>query len=108
MFARILDFEVKAEKKEEFVKVLKNEVLPILKKQTGFLEILPFSPEKMKEEKVITISLWTTKADAERYEREFYPKDLDILKRFLTTPVNVNYYKLETTVCEHFVEALAA
>jgi hypothetical protein len=107
MFARILDYEVKLEKKEEFVKVIKNEVLPILKKQTGYLEILPFFPEKMREEKVINISLWTTKADAERYEREFYPKVLDILKPFLTTPVNVNYYKLETAVCEHFVEALA-
>ncbi len=108
MFARILDCEVKLEKKEEFVKVIKNEVLPILKKQTGFLEILPLFPEKMKEEKVITISLWTTKADAERYEREFYPKVLNILKPFLTPPVNVNYFKLETTLCEHFVEALAA
>ncbi|MGB5154805.1 MAG: antibiotic biosynthesis monooxygenase [Candidatus Sulfotelmatobacter sp.] len=108
MFARILDFEVKPEKKEEFVKVVKNKIVPILKKQTGFLEILPFFPEKMKEEKVITISLWTTKADAERYEREFYPKVLNIVKPFLTTPVNVSYHKLETTLCEHFVEALAA
>jgi hypothetical protein len=108
MFARILDCEVKLEKKEEFVKVIKNEVLPILKKQTGFLEILPFFPEKMREDKVFTISLWMTKADAERYEREFYPKVVNILKPFLTTPVNVNYYALETTLCEHFVEALAA
>ncbi|MGB2604792.1 MAG: hypothetical protein WBC78_14430, partial [Candidatus Sulfotelmatobacter sp.] len=92
----------------EFVKVFKNEVLPILKKQAGFLEVLPFFPEKMTDEKVITISLWTTRADAERYEREFYPKVLDILKPFLTTPVKVNYHKLETTLCEHFVEALAA
>lgn len=107
MFARILNFDVKLEKKEEFVKVVKNEIVPILKKQTGFLEILPFFPEKMREEKVITISLWTTKSDAERYEREFYPKALDILKPYLTTPVTVNYYKLETAVCEHFVEALA-
>src|SRR6266566_5984490 len=68
MFARILNFEVKPEKKEEFVKVVKNEVLPILRKQTGFLEILPFFPEKMKEEKAISISLWATKQDAERYE----------------------------------------
>jgi heme-degrading monooxygenase HmoA len=108
MFARILDFEVKLEKKEEFVKAVKNEIVSILRKQNGFLEILPFFPEKMRGEKVITISLWTTKSDAERYEREFYPKALDILKPFLTTPVKVNYYKLETAVCEHFVEALAA
>ena len=65
MFARILDCEIKLEKKEEFVKVVKNEVLPILRKQPGFLEILPLFPEKMKEEKVITVSLWNTKADAE-------------------------------------------
>ena len=108
MFARILDFEVKMEKKEEFVKAMKNQVLPILKKQTGFLEILPFSPEKMRENKVINISLWTTKQDAERYEREWYPKVFDIVKPFLSTPVVANYYNLETTMCEHFVESLAA
>lgn len=62
----------------------------------------------MKEEKVFTISLWATKLDAERYEREIYPKVYDILKPFVTTPIEVNYYKLETTLCEHFVEALAA
>jgi len=109
MFARMLDFEVKAEKKEEFVKIFKNQALPILKKQNGFLEVLPFFPEKMKkEDKVWTISLWATKQDAERYEREIYNKVYDILKPFLTTPVNVNYYNLETTLCEHFVETLAA
>jgi hypothetical protein len=108
MFARILDGEVKVEKKDEMVKVLKSEVLPILKKQPGFLEILPFFAENTKEEKVIAISLWTTKADAERYEREFYPKVLDILKPFLTAPVKVSHSKLETALCEHFVETLAA
>ena len=108
MFARILDYEVKLEKKEEFVKIVKNEVLPILTKQTGFLEILPFFPEKMREEKVFTVSLWTTKADAERYEKEFYPKVLNILKPYLTTTVNVAYYNLETTLCQHFVESLVA
>lgn len=108
MFARILDFEVKMEKKEEFVKVMKNQVLPILKKQTGFLEILPFSPEKIKEDKWFNISLWTSKQDAERYEREWYPKVFDILKPFLTASVVTNYYNLETTLCEHFVETMTA
>lgn len=108
MFARILDCEVKLDQKDEMVKAIKNEVLPILKKQTGFLEILPFFPEKMKEDKAVAISLWNTKADAERYERESYPKVLEILKPFLTTPVRVRNLKLETAVCEHFVEALAA
>ena len=106
--SRILNCVVKLEKKEEFVKVIKSEVLPILRKQTGFLEILPFFPEKMREEKVFTISLWATTADAERYEKEFYPKVLNILKPYLTATVNVAHYNLETTLCRNFVEALVA
>jgi len=108
MFARVLDFEVKMEKKEEFVKAVNNHVLPILKKQNGFLEILPFFPEQLRENKAFIISLWTTKKDAERYEREFYPKVFDIVRPFLNTPIVVNYYNLETKLCEHFVEALTA
>jgi quinol monooxygenase YgiN len=108
MFARILDFEIKLEKKEEFVRVVKNEILPILKKQVGFLEILPFVPEKMKEEKWVTISLWAKKEDVEKYEKMVYPKVYDILKPFLATQVTVKPYLLETQLCEHFVETFAA
>jgi heme-degrading monooxygenase HmoA len=108
MFARILDYEVKLEKREEFVRVVKNEVLPILGKQTGFLEVLPFFPEQMNERKVITISLWATKADAERYEKESYFKVHEIIKPYLATPIAVRPYTVETTLCQHFVEALAA
>jgi hypothetical protein len=108
MFARILEFEVKLEKKEEFVKTIKNEVLPILRKQIGFLEILPLFPEKVRTENVMNISLWATKPDAERYEREVYPKVNEILKPYLITPVTMRPYTVETTLCEHFVESLAA
>jgi heme-degrading monooxygenase HmoA len=108
MFARILNFEVKPEKKEEFVNVVKNQIVPILKKQIGFLEVLPFFPEGVTEEKMVTISLWATKSDAARYEREYYPRALEILKPYLNSPVIVKHYKLEASVCERFVEALAA
>ena len=107
MFARIIEFIPKFEKKEEFVKVIRNEVLPILKKQTGFMELLPFFPET-KNEKVIAVTLWTEKLNAERYGREVYPKVEEILKPYLTTPVTYKLYNVETTLCEHFVQALTA
>lgn len=106
MFARILDCELKPDKKEEFVRVVKNQVVPVLKKQTGFLEILPFFPDKTREGAMFNVSLWNTKSDAERYERETYPRVADILKPFLATPAVVKHYNLETTICEHFVTAL--
>jgi hypothetical protein len=108
MFARILQFEFWPEKKEEFVKVVKNEVLPILRKQTGFLELLPFFPEKMEEKVIFTISLWATKTDAERYEKEIYPKVYNILKPYIVKEPVVKPYMVETRLCEHFVGALTA
>jgi len=107
MFARIVEFIPKVEKKEEFLKVVQNEVLPILNKQQGFLEILPFVPE-IKTEKMITITLWAEKQDAERYERNVYPKVEGIVKPYLTSPVTFKHYNVETTLCQHFVQALTA
>jgi quinol monooxygenase YgiN len=107
MFARIVEFIPKPEKKEEFLKVVRNEVLPILKSQPGFLEILPFVPES-KTEKMITVTLWTEQQNAKRYEREVYPRVEEILKPYLTTAVTFKHYNVETSLCEHFVEALAA
>ena len=107
MFARIVEFIPQLEKKEEFVKVLRNEVLPILNKQPGFLEILPFVPET-NTEKMITISLWAEKRDAERYEREVYPRVAEIVKPYLTTAITFKHYVVETSVCPNFMEALTA
>ena len=107
MFARILEFVPQVEKKEEFLRVVKNEVLPILKKQAGFLEILPFTPEN-KDEKMIVVSLWMEKTYLDRYERDVFPKVEGILKPYLKTPIAIKPYTLETTLCEHFVQALSA
>ncbi|HET7205145.1 MAG TPA: antibiotic biosynthesis monooxygenase [Terriglobales bacterium] len=105
MFARFLEIVPKMERKEEILKVVKTEILPILKKQPGFLEMLPFVPE-VKSDKVVTITLWADKKDFERYEREIFPKIEQILRPFLSAPIQFKHYHLETTLCEHFEKAL--
>jgi len=110
MFARIVETIPKIEvleKREEILRVLKNEVLPIMRKQPGFLEFLPFTPE-IKNERFISITLWVDKKDAERYEREAAPKVQEIVKPYLAAPVTVRNYMVETTICEHFEKALVA
>ncbi|MBI3645919.1 MAG: hypothetical protein HY233_08140 [Acidobacteriales bacterium] len=57
---------------------------------------------------MITISLWMEKHYMERYEREWFPKVEEILKPYLETPITCKVYTVETTLCEHFVQALAA
>ena len=49
-----------------------------------------------------------TETDAEGYEKEFYLKVQEIVKPYLLTLIVIRPYAVETTLCEHFVEALAA
>jgi quinol monooxygenase YgiN len=107
MFARIVELAPKVEERESVVNVLRKEILPILKNQPGFLEILPFVSET-RSEKLIAITLWGDKKDAARYEREVYPKVEAILKPYLAEPVICKFYHVETALCQHFVAALAA
>jgi len=107
MFARILEFTPKVENKDELIKTVRQEVLPILKKQHGFLELLPFDPEVVND-KAIAITLWTDKREAEKYAKEVFPRVEQIIRPFLTTPITVKMYNVETTLCEHLVEMLAS
>lgn len=100
MYARILEFVPKLEKREEFIKVIDDEVLPILEKQNGFLDALVLF--QIHSEKAIAISLWTERTYAEPYEREWFPKVREILKSYLTVPIIVKHYVDETTLGGHF------
>jgi heme-degrading monooxygenase HmoA len=107
MFASILEFIPKVEKKEELFKVVRNEAVPILRKQPGFLEILPFLPESTTE-KTFVVTLWAETRDAERYEQSAYPRVAEIVKPYLATPITIKHYAVETSVCPNFMEALTA
>jgi len=110
MFASIVESIPKIEmleKKDEILRVIKNEVLPVLRAQHGFLEFLPFTPE-IKNEKFISITLWAEKRDADRYERDLLPDIQAIMKPYLAGPMISRVYAVETTLCEHFEKALAA
>jgi len=107
MFARLVEILPKYEKKEELIVAARKEILPILKKQHGFLEFLPLIPEN-KIEKVLVITLWTEKYEAEKYAREVFPRIEAILKPFLEGPIVVKMFEVETTLCERLVETLTA
>jgi hypothetical protein len=109
MFTRFLQFEIKNDKQNEFLKFTKNEIIPILKKQPGFVELLPFFPENWDDKKVYTFSLWNKKSDVERFEREWYPKVLDMMTPYLAYKPIVRYYELESSLlCKEFAHTVAA
>ena len=105
MFARIVEFTPRPEMKDEILDVIRKEVLPILRKQPGFMEFLPFVPEN-RTGRWITITLWAEKRYAERWECEGYPKVEGILKFLLAAPPICNQYSVETSLCKQLADAL--
>ena len=81
MFARHLTHQLKPNLSKEYSVAFEREIMPLLRKQKGFLdELLLVSPEK---KEVVAISLWETKEHAETYNRETYPQVEKIVNRFI-------------------------
>ena len=81
MFARTVSLRLKPNTMNEFTRTFDKEVVPLLRKQSGFQDEITFAvPEELD---VVAISLWDTKDYAEAYNTAGYPEVLKILDRVL-------------------------
>ena len=79
MFARNLSVQLKPNTTtSDYSKVFTTEVLPLLRKQTGFRDEITLSHDNMR---VNAISLWDSKESAEAYETSAYPQVLKIMEK---------------------------
>ena len=82
MFTRHVVVQLKPETAPEFTRLIEKEVIPMLRKQKGFLdEVTSISPDLTE---AIGNSFWATKEDAENYNRTGYP----MVMKSLETVVN--------------------
>jgi hypothetical protein len=78
MFSRTVSMQLKPNCVEEFSRTVEKQIIPLLRKQAGFQDLLAFVvPGGMA---ATGISLWYQKEDAERYSRQIYPTVLKALK----------------------------
>jgi len=90
MYSRYITIQLKNEMIHEFPKAFEKEILPVLRKQKGFLDELILSTPGKTE--VAAISLWENKDFAEVYNREFYPEVMKTLNKYIVgTPVMKTY-----------------
>jgi hypothetical protein len=72
MFARHVVVRLKAKAAPEFTRLMEREVIPMLRKQKGFLDEIVFISPDLTE--AVGNSFWETQADAEAYSRKGYPE----------------------------------
>src|SRR5271165_6137093 len=81
MFARHITLQLKPNLAKEFPVTFEKEIVPLLKKQKGFVdELLLMTPEK---KELVAISLWETKEYAEIYNRELYPRVEKMVEKYI-------------------------
>jgi hypothetical protein len=107
MFARIVELFPRLEKKEEFLNIARSEILPILRAEPGFLELLPFVPE-LESERVIAVTIWAEKRDVSRFVLETLPRVMGIMKPYLLSPIVARDYVVESSLCPEFLQLLTA
>ncbi len=97
MIARKMELTIRPEKFTDFKTLVEKEILPILKRQPGFLEALALHHE-IDPEKVINITLWKSKTDVENYHRKEFPRIQEMMKPYLHDTGKMEYYTVEGTV----------
>jgi len=83
MVARVLEFNVSPDRIDDLNAKLDNEVLPILRGQTGFVDALCLH-SKDEAGRVTGISIWRTESDLAAYERDAAPRIAQSLGPLLT------------------------
>jgi quinol monooxygenase YgiN len=92
-FARNVHFQIKPGKEKEFTTLFENEVLPVLRKQSGFQnELTLVNPDG-----AIGVSLWNDRPSAEAYNTSTYPQILEKLHPVIVGTPTVKTYDVTTT-----------
>jgi heme-degrading monooxygenase HmoA len=107
MFTRVVELTSKSGKAKELSNTLNEKVLPILKKQTGFVDetVLVSDTESTR---VLGLSFWNSKEDAERYHREQYPKIQEMLRNLVETEPVVRTFDVHTSTTHRISAGKAA
>lgn len=95
MYARNVTLHLKANKATEFTRTLENDVLPMLRKQTGFKDEITFLAPEGNE--AVAISLWEKKENAEAYGRDTYPAVLQTLGQVVEGTPEVDSYEVSNS-----------
>jgi heme-degrading monooxygenase HmoA len=82
MFTRVVELASKSGKSKELTSTINEKVVPILKKQRGFVDEIVLVSDA-ESNRVLGISFWDTREDAELYDREQFPKIQDSVRYLL-------------------------
>jgi hypothetical protein len=106
MFARSISFHLKPGRSAAFTQVLDKEIVPMLRKQTGFQDEIALVAPGGSD--VLAISVWDLKENAEMYARTAYPGVLNALTPVVEGTPRVQTYDVSNSTFHKSVGPVTA
>jgi hypothetical protein len=101
MFARSVSLHLKPDSVGEFSRVIEKEIIPLLRKQTGFQDEIMFIASGGLE--AVGISLWDEKENAEAYDHKTHPELMKALAKFVEGIPQVQTYEVSNSTFHKIV-----
>jgi hypothetical protein len=98
MFARVVDCILKPEKRGEFNTVIHDQILPIVRKQPGFVNLIGLTSHE-RPDHALAITFWKTKEDADRFYLTAAPM-MDHLRSLVTNEPFSEHFTVDATMFE--------
>jgi hypothetical protein len=106
MFARKVSMRLKPERAGDFIQRMENEIIPLLRKQQGFLDEMTLLAQSGKE--VYAYSFWENSADAERYDQTTFAQVTKLLTGVIEGSLRVNTYMVANSTFHKMAAASAS
>ena len=107
MFTRVVEVTTKSGKSHDLANTINEKILPILRQQPGFLDETVLTGD-MESNRVLALSFWKTKEDAERYNKEHFPKVNEMSSHLVETTPVVRTFNVHTSTPHKIAAGKAA
>ena len=81
MFVRNVSIQLKPNTSTEFAKIFEAEILPLLRKQTGFQNEISYGAADSSF--LNAVSIWDSKQSADTYEKNAYPQVMKLVEKLV-------------------------
>lgn len=107
MFTRVVELTTKPGQDQQLSDSIHDKVLSILRKQKGFVDEIVLVSDK-NDNRVLGLSFWNTKEDAEQYHRTDYSKVQETLRPFLDAEPVVRTFDVRSSTTHKIAAGKAA
>ena len=107
MYTRVVELTSKSGKARELCNTIDEKILPILNKQAGFVDETVIVSDT-EPNRVLALSFWHTREDAQRYEREQFDTVQKTVQNLLETAPVVRTFDVHTSTAHKIAAEKAA